>query len=259
MSDTGRNADDLSEEKKEIVSHLSRESLVLFYGAFPSGSLSEIHWNKDLGGDWHAFLRAAKASGTTILYVDWVDFTKDYFDEALPQTGFEEEDIEERKLDRKRFAGYLGRTAAIRLGFFINATFHVYEEETTWHLDFGELIGQDDSSEEQSDEEEDTRELTEEWAEKLEHDSGFASLKRRSEKRSLLRKLAGSEFKKLRVDDVLWRAASVHEETLKAIREEKLAKQVKELKAKGMSNLAIAGKLGIPARQIPILLARFED
>jgi hypothetical protein len=256
--------ENLSNEKKDIVSQLSRETFFVFYGTYPSERVPEIYWNTDIGGDWREFLKVAKATGTTVLYIDWVDFTREYFEEALPRTGSVNsvnEDDEERKQELEHFTKYLGTTAAIRLGFFMNGTFHVYEDETLWHEEFGALLGQDDSSEgpQDEDEEEDARELTEDWAEKLSNESEFAGLKKRSDKRSLLRKLAGNEFKKLHVDNVLWRADTLHAKNLRAINDERLAKQVKELRAKNMSNLAIAGKLGIPARQVTILLARFED
>jgi hypothetical protein len=256
--------DNLSNEKREIATQLSGDGLALFYGAFPSEGVNEIYWDKEIGGDWREFLKVAKKLEVPVLYIDWIEFTEDYFNEEMPEGGLEGESEEpirdqQRGLERERFTRYIGLTAAIRLGFFIGNTFHLYVKETQWFQDFSDSVTTGEPSKADENEEDDARERTDIWAEKLSNESEFASLKRRSDKRALLQKLAGNEFKKLPIDNILWRADALRAENLRTANNERLAKQAKELRAKNMSILAIAGKLGIPARQVTILLARFED
>lgn len=254
--------DDLLQTKERLLAAIKAESLETFVGAYPYNNVPEIHWNSELEPDAGIFVKVAKSLGAQAIYVNWVVFSEDHLEEALPEDleGTDDPSVRERNRAVSEFKRYVGAVASVRGGFFLHGVFHVFEQETEWYEEFGVLIG-----EEESDEVSDHRrgpELTEEaqsWAEKLARHPSFGRAKGWNQRNYLLRKLAGREISHLPVEAILTQAENIYEVDVRPNEEQLLAEQVREMKEKGLSIIAIAGKTNLPRERVRMLLAKLED
>ena len=154
--------------------------------------------------------------------------------------------------------------ASVRAGFFLDGVFHVFERETKWYEEFGELIASEESDESFESGSEDGREskLSEEalvWAEKLANDPRFGSLKGWDQRCYLLQKLAGDKYEDLPVRAIVRQAETIYEVDLRPLEEKKLLNQIQMLRKQNMSILSIAGKLGIPRDRVSMMIAKLES
>lgn len=255
--------DDLLKTKQMLLSAVAKEGMLTFLGAYPSEDVHEIHWNSELESDPSKFVSLAKSLGAKALYVNWIVFEKNSLDEATIEESDEDEGQDALTTEHNEkvaeFKRYLGKVASVRAGFFLDGIFHVFDTETSWYQEFGELIADVDDEEDVEEDEAALSESALAWAEKLARDPTFGRTKGWGAKKYLLGKLSGQEFSQLPVDAIISRAEDIYEVDVKPIEERRLAEQVREMKERGLSIVAIAGQLDLPRERVQRLLAKTEN
>jgi hypothetical protein len=262
--------DDLQSVKEKLLQAISKEGLPSYLGAYPSEGVPEIQWNSDLEADPAAFIGVAKSLGAKVIYVNWIVFAEQDLNEAMieaPERNEAVDDtnssVDEYNEKVKEFEGYIGKMASVRAGFLLDGIFHAYEQETKWYEEFGGLVSTEESDGETggaSDHGHESK-LSDEalsWAEKLARDPSFGRTKGWSQREYLLTKLAGQETSHLPVDSIIRRAEAVYEVDVRPSEQKQLAEQVRQMKASGLSIVAIAGKLDLPREHVQRFLAKIE-
>ncbi|MBI3670869.1 MAG: hypothetical protein HY237_13950 [Acidobacteria bacterium] len=254
--------DDLLKTKEKLLLAIKEQGLTTFLGAYPSESVPEIHWNSDLEPDPAVFVSTAKSLGAQVIYVNWVVFSEDELEEASVEQleGSDDPSAREHKETVSEFKRYIGTVASVRAGFFLHGVFHAFEREAEWYEEFGMLIAEDEPDELSEHRRE--PELSEEalgWANKLASDPKFGSLKGWDEQCYLLSKLAGDESKRLAVSDIVRHARTIYNVELREKDEQALVERIRDLRAKGLSLVAIAGKTGLSRERVSMLLAKLEE
>ncbi|HXN65075.1 MAG TPA: hypothetical protein VN862_07050 [Candidatus Acidoferrales bacterium] len=251
--------DPLTEIIEEIRRAAVSDGVGIFYGylADDNESVPTVHWNRANGGDWREFLRCAKTFNATILYLDWAPFEQSEIDEAVSKVESElngeiaqDKEAAEILNQIQRFHAKVGSTCVIDLAFVANGTLHVYEQTSDWWEEFTNLVTVDEGAEEQA-----TRigkYLVNKWATALAGDSKYSTSKQRG---YLLEKLAGDEFQRLPVGEVLRRAEAIFVTDFKQAADEKLADEIRQLRAEGLNLNAIAMQLGISRDRVSGLLS----
>src|SRR5579864_5538482 len=95
---------------------------------------SQVEWS---GDDWSAFINAAKASGTRLLYVSTYEFSKDEIDGISEQLEAERSSVLVPALGAAR--ANLGHVCRVELGFAYAGVIHRWTGETDWLPELDEL------------------------------------------------------------------------------------------------------------------------
>ncbi|HEV2488766.1 MAG TPA: hypothetical protein VGT03_03075 [Candidatus Acidoferrales bacterium] len=258
---------DLAKTKDDLIRAAEKEGVVIFFGAYPSEGVHEINWNTQLKDDPSTFVKVAKQMGARTLYLNWIVFSQEELEDAKFEESEEDGVLSDSELEYNssltEFNRYLGAMASVRAGFFADGIFHIFEQETEWYEEFGELVAEaEDENADGGLEREREVELSPEslsWAEKLAHHPSFRKATGWAQRKYLLKKLAGEEIEKLPVADVISHAESIYEVDVRPVEEGHLAEQVLEMRKAGKSIVAIAGKLDIPRGQVERLLGKLEN
>ncbi len=249
--------DDLLRAKESLLDSIEKQGLETFYGAYPSDSIPEINWDPETEPDPAKFIALAKTLGVKILYVSWVVFGQDDLDEAvIDDLENDDSSVSEHNESVRKFERYIGCVASVRAGFFFDRVFHVFHQETDWHEEFGELIASETS------EDESESALSEEdqaWADKLAHHPEFGRTKGWGPRKYLLAKIVGKDLGQLPVNEILSQAENIFEVDIRPIEEQRLAKEIWQLKQEGMSLVAIAGRTGLSRDRVSMLLAKLQE
>ena len=253
--------DPLSQALEEIRKTGKASSLQIFCGylAEDNNALA-VHWNLENGGDWKEFLVCAKTVGANILYLNWAPFEQFEIDDAVSKLESEitedtgPGDDKEKLLSQVRaFQQKVGLTCVIDLAFVANGVVHIYQETADWFDEFRGLIGDDDEDDDETEERKPiNKAVVNKWATALAGDPKFYTSKQRE---YLLEKLAGEEFSKLPIYEILRRTETIFEVDFKQAAEGKLAEEIWELRNQGLNLSAIALKLGIPRDRVSGLMS----
>jgi len=244
--------DPLSKTLEEIRQVAENSGLHIFFGwlAEHNDSLA-VHWNEDNGGDWKGFLGCAKAVSASILYLNWAPFEQFHVDDAVSEIESEltesegrddgTKDIKKLLNQIRAFETKVGLTCIIDLAFVSNGVVHIYQETADWFDEFEELLPEDEDDEQEERKPVDKATVNK-WALALASDPQYLTSKQRE---YLLEKLAGQEFPKLPIFDVLRRAETIFQADFRQVAEEKLSDEIRQLREQGLNLNAVALKLGI--------------
>lgn len=260
--------DDLLKTKENLLVAIRNEGLQTFFGSYPSESVPEIDWNSELEPDPASFVALSKALGVKVLYVNWIVFGQKELDEAIIEDVGEDSvtretdpSISEHNKSVKELERYVGSTASVRAGFFLDGVFHVFQQETTWYEEFGKLLASIEESEDDAGDDQESKlsERAQFWADKLAHEPPFGRAKSSGPRKYLLSKLAGKELEQLPVKAILAQAENIYEVDVRPSEEQRLAEEVRQLKEKGLSLAAIAGRTGVSRERVSMLLAKLTQ
>lgn len=96
--------------------------------------------------------------------------------------------------------------------------------------------------------------LVHDWAHKLANDPRYAGCQDPDDAMALLATLAGQEFDRLPVDDILERAGNVYFLSVKPKQEQQQQREAQKLSKRGLKSNGIAQKLGISLERVKKLL-----
>ncbi len=254
--------DPLSKTVEEIQRVAKSCELHIFFGWLSEESQGpKVHWNTESGGDWNGFLDCAKAVSASVIYLNWAPFERFQVDEAVAEIearlaegdGSNDEKKETQKLLAKirEFGANVGLTCIIDIAFVSNGVVHLYQKTADWFSEFEELLPED-SDDKSEDRKPVDRATVDKWALALASDPNYFTSKQRE---YLLEKLAGDEFSKLPIFDVLRRAEIIFQEDFKGAAEQKLVDQVGLLREQGLNLNAIALKLGLSRDKVSGLVS----
>jgi len=242
--------DPLSKTLEEIHEEAKGSGMRIFYGYLAEhNKVPAVHWNRENGGDWKKFFVCGRTLSATILYVNWAPFEQFEVDDAMSKLESEiaEDDDEEEETKKlltqvRAFQSKVGLTCVIDLAFVANGMVHIYQETADWFDEFGDLIGDNDDEGDTEERRPIDKAVVNKWAATLASDPKYATSKQRE---YLLEKIAGDEFSKLPLYEILRRAETIFQVEFKQGAEEKLSQEIQELRNQGLNMNAIALKLGI--------------
>lgn len=256
---------DLNKFKDELVSFLKNEGFVVFYGSYLSGKeeSSSVYWDNEVEQDYKQFLRVAKDQGIKTIYISTITFEESDIEECLGDLS-EEEDINEETVQTRkkleRFRNKIGELCQLYIFFLKDGIPHFFVKSADWYEEFNELAKTIESLEEKYEEEieEPSEEEIEQYAKKLAYDPGFQKATKNVTRDFVVRKMFGDELykKNIRTSEVINGALAIYELEIKPKIESEQKKKILELKGKGLTNIEIAGKLGLPINKIPYLLSK---
>jgi len=259
-------SDPLSKTLEAIREVAKDSSLQLFCGWLSENDkIPEVYWDKDNGGDWRNFLGCATAVNAKVLYLTWAPFEQFQVDEVVAELeselaereGREDGASETRELvgDARAFESKVGLTCIIELAFVANGVLHIYQENPGWFDEFEELLPEEDDQE--AEERKPTDKATvNKWAMVLAGDQKYIASKDRE---YLLEKLAGEEFPRLPVFEILSRAETIFQADFRQVAEEKLADEIRQLREQGLNLNAIALKVGISRDRVSGLMSAMRN
>lgn len=250
---------------EEIRTHAEEEGFIVFYREeCAGGSKDTFNWHEEHGGDWKRFLACAKAMAVRTVYLSWLPFEGWQVDDALEDVALPGDETSERKKAEleaynqqvETYREKVGLTAVIELAFVAEAVFHICEITADWFRAFEELTTEEEGRGEEIEKEKKVdKALVYEWAGKLASHPKYGSCKSDDQREYLLEKLAGEEYEKLPLGDILRRAETVYQFEVRPEVEERLRDQARALRKQGLNMSAIALKLGISANRVSGLLA----
>jgi|GEM_PF-2390307 hypothetical protein len=206
--------DPLLQTIEDIRHHAQQAGLAIFYTVLGDRE-DDLLWINEQGKGWENFINVAVAAGVKVLYMSWAQFEEFQVDEALEAARARAESAEsydpdlERKIER--FRDKVGLIAEIELGFYLQDTMHVYRLYPEWFDAFEELV----SALEEDEEEEELppevrRNRLRKWALALASHPKFSACRGDDERKYLLETIAGEEYEKLPVEDIVRRAEVIY-------------------------------------------------
>ncbi len=247
----------------EIRKGADQSGLRIFYGYMAEESkVPSVHWNRENGGDWKQFLACARTVGANVLYVNSAPFEQFQVDDAISvlesklADGAKEEEETKRLVSQVRtFQPKVGLTCIIDLAFVANGVVHIYQETADWFDEFNDSVAEEEEENEEIENRKPVSQaIIDKWATSLASDPKYTTSKDRD---YLLEKLAGKELSELPAYRILRRAEAIYETDFKQAAEEKLAREIKQLRDKGLNQSAIAIRLGIPKDRVSGLLSAY--
>lgn len=254
--------DPFSKKLEDIRQEAEDSGMRVFYGYLAEErSVPSVHWNSENGGDWKKFFACARTVSANILYLNWAPFEQFEIDDSIAElesrtAEVDEEDNETKKLvsQIKSFQSKVGMICVIDLAFVANGVVHIYQETADWFDEFGNLVADDEDGD--GDKTAKARPVSkavlDRWATALASHPTYPTIKQHE---YLFEKIAGEEFPKLPVYDILRRAEAIFQVDFKQQADEKLAGEIKGLRDQGLNIHAIAMKLGIPKERVSGLVS----
>lgn len=134
----------LEKIKNEIVSHITKENILVFYGLDVTGAKipsSEIHWQRR--GDWKGFIQVAKSEGVkTLILQEQVlqaeDVSLEFMESRLEG---QEELNEELQKQIKKFSKYIGKIGELEISWIKDGVKYTFSERSQWYGDFESMFG----------------------------------------------------------------------------------------------------------------------
>jgi len=250
----------LSKTLDEIRKEAEDSGMRIFYGYLvDEGHVPAVHWNRENGGDWKKFFVCARTLSANILYVNSALFEEFEIDDAVSKLESEiaEDDDEERETQKllrqvRAFQPKVGLTCVIDLAFVASGIVHIYQQTADWFDEFRDLTGDDEDDDDETEQRRPIdKAVVNNWATTLASDPKYPTTKQHE---YLLEKIAGDEFSKLPVYEILRRAETIFQVDFKLAAEEKLTDEIQGLRSKGFNINAIALKLGISRERVSALM-----
>jgi hypothetical protein len=251
--------DPMAQTIEAILRDAEASGLHVFYGFLTeTNRTASVHWNSDHGGDWKKFLACARTLSAQVLYINWIPFEQFEIDESSAKLQSDSEDGDQSSETKesieeiRAFQSKVGMTCAIDVGFIANGVVHLYQDTADWFDAFNDLVADDEDDDEADEPEEIDASEVRRWATALASDSRYCTTTQRN---YLLEQIAGPDYSRLPTYKVLLKAEAIYNADYKQAAEEKLAKEVLELREHGLNQKAIGLKLGISQGRVSGILS----
>lgn len=242
--------DELRQILNEVEKWCSKNAVEIFYGETTKESVPEVSWvHSELHG-WEKFLSVFQRTVQKILIIGIEENDLDTNDENIAdyREQLETEETEEFDEALKITKENIGCLVRLTLSFFSGGVYYEFEKSATWDYEYYEVleaslnhqnIGEDGEAMSEQEVESKARAIVK--ADK------YLKAKDRIERQSLCQTALRIESidKPMDVWKVAKRAEEIYLNEIKPELDEKLKREIQELKKKGSKKIEVKNKLGI--------------